>query len=218
MGTLRVTNRTVLMLAILLPVLGDAAETNAERAIRAVKDLCLAGSQFDLRADASGNLTLLKLTPGGEGSASVNVRQSSGAAAIFDDKIRQVADEDIRACIKPHIGRIVDAILGSEGAQSPLVQDLKRFAAESDSKLRKRAIDIRYTITSNPQCGSIRGRIDQITGPSGALERQVSRLPAEMSEDELKGVRERLSRNDQGRLRSLEMLISEGVSQGCIGL
>jgi hypothetical protein len=100
-----------LLLVITVPIVTHAEEAKADRAIRAVKDLCLAGSQFDLRADASGNLTLFKLTPGGKGSASVNVRKSSGAAAIFDDKVRQVADEDIRSCIKPHIGRIIDAIL-----------------------------------------------------------------------------------------------------------
>jgi hypothetical protein len=91
----------------------DIGATNprAAQAIAAVKALCLAGSQFDLKADASGNLTLLKLTPGGQGSVSVNVRESSGAAAIFDDKIRVVADADIRDCIRPYIEKIVDAIL-----------------------------------------------------------------------------------------------------------
>jgi hypothetical protein len=88
------------------------AQSKAERAISAVKELCLSGNQYDLKADAKGNLTLVKLAPGGEGSISVNVRQSSGAAAIFNDKIRQIADEDIRRCIQPHIKRIMDEILG----------------------------------------------------------------------------------------------------------
>lgn len=98
----------------------DISATNpkAAAAISAVRELCLAGSQFDLKADVSGNLTLVKLAPGGQGSVSVNVRNSAGAAAIFDDKVRQVADEDIRTCIKPYIAQIVSAILGGTGADS----------------------------------------------------------------------------------------------------
>jgi hypothetical protein len=94
----------------------DISATNpkAAAAISAVKQLCLSGTQFDLKADVKGNLQLIRLTPGAEGSASVNVRNSTGAAAIFDDKVRQVADEDIRNCIKPYIGKIVEAILGSD--------------------------------------------------------------------------------------------------------
>jgi len=34
-----------------------AQETKTDRAIRAVKELCLTGTQFDLKADAKGNLT-----------------------------------------------------------------------------------------------------------------------------------------------------------------
>ena len=99
----------------------DIAATNpkAAAAISAVQQLCLAGTQFDLKADVNGNLTLLKLTPGGQGSVSVNVRNSTGAAAIFDDKIRQVADEDIRRCIQPYIARIIDAILSQNSNGQP---------------------------------------------------------------------------------------------------
>lgn len=95
-----------------------AQDTRIDRAINAVKELCLVGTQFDLKADAAGNLTLFKLIPAGRGSASVNVKQSPGAAAIFDDKVRQVADEDIRRCIQPHITRIINVILGGSEKDS----------------------------------------------------------------------------------------------------
>ena len=98
-----------------------AQETKTDRAVRAVKELCLTGKQFDLKADAKGNLTLRKLLPGGEGAVSVNVRESSGAAAIFDEKIRQIADEDIRRCIQPHIKPIIDAILAENPKPNPQV-------------------------------------------------------------------------------------------------
>ncbi|ESQ15031.1 MAG: hypothetical protein N838_14805 [Thiohalocapsa sp. PB-PSB1] len=97
--------------------------TKADKAIKAVKDLCLSGSQFDLKADGKGNLTFLKLVPGAKGSVSVNVRESAGAAALFDEKLRKEADEDIRNCIKPYIQKIINAILDDNasvtGAVSP---------------------------------------------------------------------------------------------------
>jgi hypothetical protein len=101
--------------------------TKADKAIEAVKQLCLTGTQYNLKTDAQGNLTLLKLAPGAAGSVSVNVRSSPGAAAIFDDKLRKEADEDIRACIKPYIQKIVDAILQDDLAEhtssgKPIVQ------------------------------------------------------------------------------------------------
>lgn len=95
-----------------------AQDTRIDKAINTVKELCLVGTQFDLKTDAAGNLTLFKLIPGGRGSASVNVKQSSGAAAIFNDKVRQVADEDIRRCIQPHITRIINSILGESEKDS----------------------------------------------------------------------------------------------------
>ena len=117
-------NLRLLPLALIFVFSGAVAvENKVDKAVAVVKELCLSGTQFDLKTDVKGNLTLTKLTPGAEGSASVNVRSSSGAAAIFDDKVRAVADENIRSCIKPYIPKIIDAILkdnssgGAEGAK-----------------------------------------------------------------------------------------------------
>ena len=108
---------SALIVLVLCPA-AHADEARTNRAVKAVKDLCLTGTQFDFKADANGNLTFVKLTPGASGSVSVNVRQSQGAAAIIDDKIRQIADENIRSCIKPFIQRIVDSILDEPVAQT----------------------------------------------------------------------------------------------------
>jgi len=103
--------------------------TQANQAIKAVKELCLTGDQFDLKADGKGNLTFLKLVPGAKGSVSVNVRESAGAAAIFDERLRKEADQDIRNCIKPYIQKIINAILDDNapitgGTRSNLLLDI----------------------------------------------------------------------------------------------
>lgn len=113
MNVIKITTQALILLAIFPPSSAAQQATKADKAIEAVKQLCLTGTQYDLKTDAQGNLTLLKLTPGATGKVSVNVRSSSGAAAIFDEKVRKEADEDIRKCIQPHIQKIIDAILQS---------------------------------------------------------------------------------------------------------
>ncbi|KAB8062961.1 hypothetical protein [Janthinobacterium violaceinigrum] len=106
-----------------------AAESKVDKAVSVVKELCLTGTQFDLKVDVNGNLSLKKITPGVNAVASVNVRNSSGAAAIFDDEVRRIADEDIRSCIKPYISQIINSIL-EEGKYS-------KREAESQKKSKK---------------------------------------------------------------------------------
>lgn len=114
--------------------IANAEQTAAEQAIAAVKELCLAGSQYDLKADAKGNLSFSKLLPGAFGNVSVNARSSPGAAAIFDDKVRRLADSDIRDCIKPHIPKIIDAILSGGAPLSTQQKDVLRAPSKSTPK------------------------------------------------------------------------------------
>lgn len=96
-----------------------ADQKSIEFAISTVKEFCLVGTQYDVKADIEGNLSFLKKLPGLSGSASVNVRSSPGAAAILDEKIRLFADTQVRDCMKPYIGKIVDAILSTEETPRP---------------------------------------------------------------------------------------------------
>lgn len=99
-------------LIALLCMSGAFAEQQAaERAVAALKEMCLAGAQYDLQVDTDGNLSFFKLTPGAKLHATVNARKSSGAAAILDSGIRRLADADIRECMKPQIPKIIAAIL-----------------------------------------------------------------------------------------------------------
>lgn len=115
-----------------------ANESKADAAIAAVKKLCLVGSQFDLTVDANGNLSLVKLMPSAKGNASVNVRASNGAAAIFDDQVRRLADRDIRDCIKPHISKIIDAIL-NDGDNKKIKSNVSK---EGNTQLKKKILEV----------------------------------------------------------------------------
>jgi hypothetical protein len=93
-------------------------QATLDRLVEYAKAGCLSGNQFDLYADVNGNLTFKNLLkPGAEGKAAVNVRNSPGASAIFDQQLRLVADQQIRDCMKPYIDKIFKAMLGPESGR-----------------------------------------------------------------------------------------------------
>jgi hypothetical protein len=98
------------MLYILVVCLGQAqAQTpnQIDQALRVVKELCLAGKQYDLHVDAKGNIIIKKLQPGGEASATISRREAEGATAIYDEKLRIIADLQARDCTKTHIPEVL---------------------------------------------------------------------------------------------------------------
>ena len=80
------------------------------QALRVVKELCLPGKQYDLHADTKGNIVIKKLTPGGQGSATFSKREAEGATAIYDEKLRIIADLQARECTKTHILQVLKFI------------------------------------------------------------------------------------------------------------
>jgi hypothetical protein len=86
-------------------------QARIDKAVQVVKELCLAGTQYDLHVDAKGNIIIKKLLPGTEGSVTVSAREAKGATAVYDQKLRIIADAEVRDCTRTHIPRIIDAIL-----------------------------------------------------------------------------------------------------------
>jgi hypothetical protein len=83
-----------------------------DRLVEIAKQGCLIGTEFQFKADISGNVEFRNpLKPGADGHAAVNVRNSPGATAIFDQQLRLAADNKIRDCMKPYVDQIFTAIL-----------------------------------------------------------------------------------------------------------
>jgi hypothetical protein len=91
----------------------DTRERQLDRLVGYAKQACLVGTQFNFSADLDGNVIFSNPTKLGEGEAAVNVRKSTGAAAIFDEKLRIIADRQVQDCMRPYIERIFNAILTS---------------------------------------------------------------------------------------------------------
>ena len=74
--------------------------------LRFANELCLSGKQYDLHADAKGNIVIKKLTPGSQGYATITKREAEGATAIYDKKLEIIADLKARECIKASIREV----------------------------------------------------------------------------------------------------------------
>ena len=68
-----------------------------------VNELCLSGKQYDLHADATGNIVIKMLTPGCHGSASIS---KEGATAVYDKKLEIIVDVPARECTKARIREV----------------------------------------------------------------------------------------------------------------
>jgi hypothetical protein len=103
--------RTISAMFYILVVCSGYAQAQTQnqidQALRVVKELCLSGKQYDLHVDAKGNIVIKKLTPGGEGSATISKREAEGATAIYDEKLRIIADLQARECTKAHIPEVL---------------------------------------------------------------------------------------------------------------
>jgi hypothetical protein len=104
----------IALFALLFLARGSMAveQTTLDLLVSYAKQGCLSGKQFDFSANVNGNISFKNpLTPGAEGKTSINIRDAPGAAAIFTEQIRVVADQQIRDCMKPYIDQIFAAVL-----------------------------------------------------------------------------------------------------------
>jgi hypothetical protein len=87
-------------------------QATLDRLVDYAKQGCLVGTQFDFSANVNGDVSFRNpLKPGADGQAAVNVRNATGAVAIFDQQLRLAADQQTRDCMKPFVDKIFSAIL-----------------------------------------------------------------------------------------------------------
>jgi hypothetical protein len=89
-----------------------------DQAVQVINSICLSGKQYDLQVDARGNIVFKNLKPGAEASATISARSSSGATAISEERLRLIADSQVRDCMKPYLPRLLDALLGGRGGKT----------------------------------------------------------------------------------------------------
>jgi hypothetical protein len=77
---------------------------------KTIRNMCLSGSQYDLRVNADGSLSILKLAPGGKGQIRITQSTGTGGALNYKDEgIRLKADQQILGCIKDNLPILLDS-------------------------------------------------------------------------------------------------------------
>jgi hypothetical protein len=88
-----------------------AAQGKIDQLIAVIERLCLSGAQYQLAADANGNINLEHLTEGAQGNVSVNIRQQTGGVGYLREEIRSKVEDHVRGCMAPYISQLIDVIL-----------------------------------------------------------------------------------------------------------
>lgn len=107
-------NKPIALTVLLLFPLhaGRAADQGKiDQLITVIERLCLSGAQYQLAADANGNINLQNLMPGAQGAINVNIKQQTGGVGYLREEIRSKVEDHVRGCMAPYISQIIDIIL-----------------------------------------------------------------------------------------------------------
>ena len=101
---------TVCLLFTPCTVLG-ANQSQIDQLILVIERLCLSGAQYQLAADADGNIDLRNLAAGPQGTINVNIREQMGGVGYLREEIRSKVEDHVRGCMAPYISQLIDVIL-----------------------------------------------------------------------------------------------------------
>jgi hypothetical protein len=87
-------------------------QTTIDQVVNVAKIGCLLGNEFTFDAKANGDITFIKLRPGAEAGLHTNIKEDPGAPGIIDQKLKLIASQQIRDCMKPYIQKLAELILG----------------------------------------------------------------------------------------------------------
>jgi len=105
-GLREVSLRLAFAAAVLLtftPSLAQAQEPSSSQvnqAIDAAERICLVGNRYKFQVDASGQLTISKLLPGGSTNITVDRADAKGSQFFENEEVRRLVDQDIRDCMR----------------------------------------------------------------------------------------------------------------------
>ena len=88
----------------------DAQQQRVDAAIASAQKICLVGSRYKFSMNVKGELTILKLQPGGEASVTVDAANATGGVLFEKEEIRQIVDADIRKCMGEQWPQVLRAL------------------------------------------------------------------------------------------------------------
>lgn len=104
--------RTLILIGLAFLSFSLIADDNkSDRAIEAVRVLCLAGTGYSIEATGDAKLSIFK--QGVDGALTFTRKDYKGVVDVPDSE-KTTELENIRTCIQPHISRILDEIIGKK--------------------------------------------------------------------------------------------------------
>src|SRR5271165_3195028 len=113
--------RSALVAAVLLALMPSlthaqdksSSSTQVNQAIDAAERICLVGNRYKFQVDASGNLTISKLLPGGVSNITVDRADAKGSQFFENEEVRRLVDHDIRDCMKGQWMAVLPYLIGN---------------------------------------------------------------------------------------------------------
>ena len=119
---------TIMLISILPSAKAqEQKQQNVDIAINGAERICLSGSRFKFDLKANGELTIRKLFPGAETEIKIDRNETRGGTFFENQQVRQVVDQDIRACMERQWPKVIQALSG--GQRSEIIQPLQPVAA-----------------------------------------------------------------------------------------
>ncbi|MGH8564530.1 MAG: hypothetical protein ACREXW_10765 [Gammaproteobacteria bacterium] len=115
---MNLTTRSLIRLFIgVVPPWGLAADSKSiNTAIDWLKTACVSGEHLEIKAEGDGGISFLK--KGVQGKLYFSKKDARGVVDSLQGEFQRDNLQEQRECMQPYIDRILDAILGAQGATS----------------------------------------------------------------------------------------------------
>jgi hypothetical protein len=80
--------------------LGADQQARIDEAIELAKQVCLVGSKYDFKLDASGALTIIRIQPGAAIKVNIDAANDTGGVFFKNEEVRRVVDQRISECMQ----------------------------------------------------------------------------------------------------------------------
>ncbi|WP_420590164.1 hypothetical protein [Bacterioplanoides sp.] len=85
------------------------SEVTSENLVAAIRSLCLAGDEYQIKIEGDASLSIMK--KGAEGELTFSKRNINGITDIKQDDLKLKELDSIRKCIEPHVDKILNLMI-----------------------------------------------------------------------------------------------------------
>lgn len=136
---MNLTTRSLILLFVgIVPTWGLGADSKSiNTAIDWLKTACVSGEHLEIKAEGDGGISFLK--KGVQGKLYFSKKDARGVVDSLQGEVQRDNLQEQRECMQPYIDRLLDAILGNQGATSSNNRQLPKGFSVDDKGFVRRA-------------------------------------------------------------------------------